>query len=78
MDTPAGLPPQSRSWDDVPTAVLQAQLARRQDTALPSCGSTNKGTYNTSIHVFALVLILLVSVAGSYSVLRSEAATENS
>jgi hypothetical protein len=70
MDSPASLPPQSQSWDDVPTAVLQAQLARRQDTALPSCGSSNTGTYNTSIHVFALVLILLVSVAGSYLALQ--------
>ena len=62
MDTP---PPQARSWDDVPTAVLQAQLARRQDTALPSCGSAKTGSYNTTIHVLALVLILLLSVAGS-------------
>jgi hypothetical protein len=54
-------------WADIPTSFLQAELARRQseDSTVPSCGSVQTGTYNTSIHVLALILILVLSVAGS-------------
>ncbi|QDS67762.1 hypothetical protein FKW77_006324 [Venturia effusa] len=53
-----------RSWADIPTAVLQSELARRQDGDIPerpACGGKNKGRYNTPIHVGALVLILALS-----------------
>jgi zinc transporter 1/2/3 len=58
---PRGLP----SWADIPTAILQAELAKRQndETERPACGGGIQGSYNTSIHVAALVLILLLSVA---------------
>ncbi|KAM3067520.1 hypothetical protein ACMFMF_009520 [Clarireedia jacksonii] len=53
------------SWS---TSYLLAELARRQqDEATgtvpekPVCGSGAKGSYNTSAHVFALVLILVLT-----------------
>ncbi|KIW04110.1 uncharacterized protein PV09_04921 [Verruconis gallopava] len=52
------------SWADIPTSILRAELARRQDVSepqRPACGTKNKGAYNTPIHVFALVLILVLS-----------------
>lgn len=30
----------------------------------PACGSSKKGEYNTPLHVFALVLILVLSTGG--------------
>jgi len=57
----AGLP-----WADIPTHLLHAELLRRQRDARPACGTKGgRGQYNTPIHVFALVLILLVSTAGT-------------
>ncbi|MCJ1396802.1 hypothetical protein MMC18_009694 [Xylographa bjoerkii] len=55
--------PDSISWSDIPTAILRAELQRRQDTPeKPACGTKgNRGSYNTSLHVFALVLILVLS-----------------
>ncbi|KAL9117178.1 MAG: hypothetical protein Q9187_006290 [Circinaria calcarea] len=52
-------------WSDLPTALLQAELRRRQDApGKPECGSGgNRGEYNTALHVFALVLILVLSTA---------------
>jgi hypothetical protein len=64
------LPRSIQSWTDIPTALLQAELRRRQDGTAqdrPACGSGLKGTYNTSIHVGGLILILALSVAGESS-----------
>ena len=54
------------SWSDIPTVILRAELARRQDEVTkPTCGSGgNRGSYNTSLHVGALILILVLSTAG--------------
>ncbi|KAF2146750.1 uncharacterized protein K452DRAFT_218939 [Aplosporella prunicola CBS 121167] len=50
------------SWSEIPYEFLRAELHRRQqDGARPACGSARKGTYNTPLHVFALVLILVLS-----------------
>jgi len=59
-----------QSWTDIPTAILQAELAKRQDAAeieKPACGSKTRGNYNTPIHVGALVLILVLSTLGMRS-----------
>jgi hypothetical protein len=55
------------SWADVPTAILRAELQRRQDGSeaeRPACGSGKRGAYNTPIHVGALILILALSTIG--------------
>ncbi|OJJ71520.1 hypothetical protein ASPBRDRAFT_125906 [Aspergillus brasiliensis CBS 101740] len=60
---------------DVPESVLRAELSRRSyarasndDTS--TCGSRERGAYNTPIHVFALFLILVLStLACSFPVL---------
>ncbi|KAI0457408.1 zip family zinc transporter [Xylaria acuta] len=53
------------SWSSIPTDFLRAELARRRDndgaSAKPACGSGDKGSYDTPLHVFALVLILALS-----------------
>ncbi|KAI1079013.1 Zinc/iron permease [Whalleya microplaca] len=55
------------SWNSVPTDVLLAELSRRQDgngasdSEKPSCGSGERGAYDTPLHVFALFLILTLS-----------------
>ncbi|MCJ1377568.1 hypothetical protein MMC17_000663 [Xylographa soralifera] len=51
------------NWSDIPTAILRAELQRRQDTPeKPACGTKgHRGNYNTPLHVFALVLILVLS-----------------
>ena len=46
----------------VPTLVLLEELSRRKD-AKPECASKSSGPYNTALHVFALILILLLSVS---------------
>ena len=53
-------------YSEVSTALLLAELRRRQDASeKPECGSEgHRGTYNLPIHVFALVLILVLSTAG--------------
>ncbi|KAF2253275.1 Fe transport protein 3 [Trematosphaeria pertusa] len=52
------------SWTDIPTHLLRAELLRRQDDGRPTCGTKGgRGSYNTPIHVFALILILAVSTA---------------
>ncbi|KAJ4416595.1 hypothetical protein N0V85_002226 [Neurospora sp. IMI 360204] len=51
-------------WSSIPTELLRAELSKRDDTtdtSRPQCGSGEKGEYNTGLHVFALVLILLLS-----------------
>ncbi|KAF2674211.1 Zinc/iron permease [Microthyrium microscopicum] len=58
------LPRDVQSWTDIPTALLRAELARRNETPpRPICGSKNRGAYNLSIHVVALFVILILSVA---------------
>ena len=70
---PSEIRRQLRLWllesflSEVSTTVLQAELFKRNDTSAPkpSCGSgRSKGTYDTSLHVFALILILVLSTAG--------------
>ncbi|KAL8644462.1 MAG: hypothetical protein Q9210_007244 [Variospora velana] len=53
-------------WTDVPTALLQAEIAPRADTPTkPACGSGHSTkAYNTPLHFFALLLILGLSVGG--------------
>jgi hypothetical protein len=58
-----------QSWTDIPTALLQAELAKRQDATAPPkpvCGSKSLGSYNTPIHVGALILILVLSTLGMF------------
>ena len=55
------------SWSSVSTGLLRAELARRADTSpRPECGSGHKGSYHTGWHVFALVLILVLSTVGAF------------
>ncbi|KAI1264997.1 Zinc/iron permease [Xylariaceae sp. FL1019] len=51
------------SWSSIPSDILRAELARRQDdtSTKPACGSGDKGSYDTPLHVFALLLILALS-----------------
>ncbi|KAI0169383.1 Zinc/iron permease [Hypoxylon sp. FL1284] len=56
------------SWTSVPTHLLLAELERRHgaanpnpDAEKPACGSGERGTYDTPLHVFALFLILTLS-----------------
>ncbi|KAK8032285.1 hypothetical protein PG990_002019 [Apiospora arundinis] len=54
------------SWSTIPTDLLIAEISRRQDAGSsenkkPVCGSGEKGSYDTPLHVFALVLILVLS-----------------
>ncbi|KAI0201527.1 ZIP family zinc transporter [Astrocystis sublimbata] len=55
------------SWSSIPTELLRAELLRRKEgdgdgpSEKPACGSGDKGTYDTSLHVFALFLILTLS-----------------
>ncbi|KAI1816868.1 Zinc/iron permease [Poronia punctata] len=53
------------SWSSIPSHVLYAELAKRQSdngpTEKPTCGSGDRGAYDTPLHVFALILILTLS-----------------
>ncbi|KAG8163232.1 hypothetical protein KVR01_006529 [Diaporthe batatas] len=51
------------SWSSLPTEWLLAELAKRDDVAdtKPECGSGKKGSYDTFMHVAALILILALS-----------------
>ncbi|CAD0091575.1 unnamed protein product [Aureobasidium mustum] len=61
------------SWSDIPTSALRAELLRRQavDHDRPTCGSAGTtNDYNMPLHVFALVLILVLStLACSFPIL---------
>ncbi|KAK7967928.1 ZIP Zinc transporter [Apiospora aurea] len=62
----AGLHGRDISWSTIPTDLLLAEISRRQDARSsedkkPVCGSGEKGSYDTPLHVFALVLILVLS-----------------
>lgn len=55
------------SWSDIPTSALRAELLRRQtaDHDRPTCGRAGATSdYNMPLHVFALVLILVLSTLG--------------
>lgn len=49
------------------TALLKGELARRQEnTDRPVCGSGQvKDSYNTPLHVAALIIILVLSTLGT-------------
>ncbi|KAH7363500.1 zinc-regulated transporter 2 [Plectosphaerella cucumerina] len=53
------------SWANIPTELLLSELTRRReagdDNAKPQCGSGKRGSYDTTLHVGALVLILCLS-----------------
>ncbi|KAJ3525965.1 hypothetical protein NM208_g11413 [Fusarium decemcellulare] len=50
------------SWASIPTDMILAELRRRkEDGEKPECGSRTKGSYDTTAHVFALILILALS-----------------
>ncbi|KAH8725349.1 ZIP zinc transporter-domain-containing protein [Phaeosphaeriaceae sp. PMI808] len=54
------------SYTEIPTHLLRAELHRRQqnEQQQPACGTKGgRGHYNTTIHVFALFLILVLSTA---------------
>jgi len=56
-----------KSWADIPTKLLREELSRRQQNPdRPVCGGKNRGSYNTAIHVGALILVLVLSVAGEF------------
>lgn len=54
------------SWTSLPTHLILAELKRRKEDVenKPECGSRNKGHYDMSAHVLALVLILVLSTLG--------------
>lgn len=56
------------SWSSIPSDILRAELARRQAengaSEKPACGSGDRGSYDTPLHVFALILILGLSTLG--------------
>ncbi|EON64240.1 hypothetical protein W97_03471 [Coniosporium apollinis CBS 100218] len=51
------------SWVEIPTALLRAELLRREDSPdRQTCGSKDgKASYNTPLHFAALVIILVLS-----------------
>ncbi|KAK7416759.1 hypothetical protein QQZ08_011900 [Neonectria magnoliae] len=56
------MPRGESSWASIPTHLILAELQRRkEDGKKPECGSRTRGSYDTSAHVFALVLILTLS-----------------
>ncbi|KAH8813057.1 Zinc/iron permease [Xylogone sp. PMI_703] len=68
----------SSIWADIPSEILRAELVRRQeDPPQPACGSGEKGTYNTPLHVFALILILVLSTVACGFPLISRRASKN-
>lgn len=62
MEEPSQQQARGISWSSIPTELLLAELSRRDDDQeRPECGSGKKGSYDTSAHVLALVLILTLS-----------------
>ena len=62
----ADFPSAFASWSEIPSELLHAELLRRQESSdKPACGSGgNRASYNTPLHVAALVIILTLSVLG--------------
>lgn len=53
-------------WSSLPTKLLLAELQRRkEDGVKPECGGRQQGLYDTVAHVFALLLILVLSIVGT-------------
>lgn len=56
---------------EIPESLLRAELLRRDGTQprdaadTPSCGSRERGAYNTPLHIMALFLILGLSTFGT-------------
>ncbi|KAI1383905.1 Zinc/iron permease [Hypoxylon trugodes] len=56
------------SWASIPTDQLIAELSRRHGGSnsmaaeKPACGSGDRGAYDTPLHIFALFLILTLSI----------------
>ncbi|KAG6013673.1 hypothetical protein E4U54_006470, partial [Claviceps lovelessii] len=49
-------------WSSLPTRMLLAELQRRKHGGeKPQCGGRQQGWYDTAAHVFALLLILVLS-----------------
>lgn len=54
----------------IPRELLLAELSSRDDgNTKPQCGSGQKGSYDTALHVFALILILVLSTLGTLGLL---------
>ncbi|KKY33029.1 putative zip family zinc transporter [Diaporthe ampelina] len=69
------------SWSSLPTEWLLAELAKRDDAAdtKPECGSGNKGSYDTFMHVAALILILALStIACGFPLISSHSRSRRS
>ncbi|KLU82151.1 zinc-regulated transporter 1, partial [Magnaporthiopsis poae ATCC 64411] len=59
----SSLATQDFAWSSIPTELLAAELARRDNAgdSKPQCGGKERGHYDTTLHVFALGLVLLLS-----------------
>ncbi|KGO65726.1 Zinc/iron permease [Penicillium italicum] len=71
-DLPSDLKRALSAISEIPDALLQAELLRRDRASddTPACGSKQRGAYNTPLHVMALFLILgLSTFACSFPVL---------
>ncbi|KAG5971420.1 hypothetical protein E4U55_001227 [Claviceps digitariae] len=66
-------------WSSLPTRLLLAELQRRKhggETGKPECGGRQQGWYDTAAHVFALLLILVLStLACGFPLLSRQATT---
>ncbi|KAM0511926.1 hypothetical protein ACHAPE_009391 [Trichoderma viride] len=64
------------AWASIPSNLLRAELQRRaEDGEKPQCGGHNSGWYDTAAHVFALLLILVLSTLACGLPLFSRRAT---
>ncbi|KAF3764322.1 hypothetical protein M406DRAFT_62463 [Cryphonectria parasitica EP155] len=56
------MPAVDATLSSIPIDLLLAELAKRDDDdTRPACGSGKQGSYDTPLHVFALILILALS-----------------
>ncbi|KAL7793149.1 Zinc/iron permease [Trichoderma ceciliae] len=64
------------AWTSIPSSLLRAELQRRRDGGeRPQCGGRNSGWYDTAAHIFALLLILVLSTLACGFPLLSRRAT---
>ncbi|KAH6608860.1 hypothetical protein Trco_002206 [Trichoderma cornu-damae] len=64
------------AWESIPSNLLLAELQRRKDGGeRRQCGGHNAGWYDTAAHVFALLLILVLSTLACGFPLLSRRAT---